>query len=262
MSKRFTLIELLVAIAIIGILASLLAPSLKSAREAGKRTVCVNNNKQMALAFVLFGDNNDDTFPAHIGAYNYSWDDYLGVGSYDGRNLSEATAKLTYVTNPDEASILYHCPTASYNLGTASNGAQLSRQYVDSNGYYSITYGANGGGMIGTRGDPSNPESGLGCRYVNEGPYGAGWGAKISSIAHSSETILMAEYVYPTKRLGWAGGRAVTWKSLSANLAVPQYHSRHNKSMFSVMAFTDGHAKFINVLSTYNTADDNMWDRE
>ncbi|MCM8534783.1 MAG: type II secretion system GspH family protein [Lentisphaeraceae bacterium] len=59
--KKFTLIELLVVVAIIGILSSLLLPSLSNAREKTKTAVCLNNQKQVSLAINMYAA--EDTLP-------------------------------------------------------------------------------------------------------------------------------------------------------------------------------------------------------
>jgi len=59
-AKGFTLIELLVVIAIIAVLMAVLMPSLHRAREQGQRAACLNNLKQLAVAWILYADDNDD----------------------------------------------------------------------------------------------------------------------------------------------------------------------------------------------------------
>jgi len=69
MDKRraFTLIELLVVIAIIAVLMAILMPTLQRAREQGKRAVCLNNVKQLTLAWILYADDNDDKIVNGMG---------------------------------------------------------------------------------------------------------------------------------------------------------------------------------------------------
>ena len=68
--KAFTLIELLVVIAIIAILAAILFPVFAQAKKAAKKAASAQNNRQMALAGLMYAGDYDDSLCVMING-NY-----------------------------------------------------------------------------------------------------------------------------------------------------------------------------------------------
>ena len=110
--RGFTLIELLVVIAIIAVLIALLLPAVQAAREAARRTQCVNNMKQIGLALMNYESANG-VFPAsYLGNPNLSGTAYGITYPDDGWNGWPGFGWGTMILSYIEQSPLY----ASFNI--------------------------------------------------------------------------------------------------------------------------------------------------
>ena len=122
--KGFTLIELLVVIAIIAILAAILFPVFAAARDKARQTVCLNNEKQIVTAIIMYAQDYDERWIDYCPHYNET-----GGGSCpsplaalkDRNSVNTDYYLKPYVKSDD----VFYCPTIHKGLsgipGAANN---------------------------------------------------------------------------------------------------------------------------------------------
>ena len=198
----FTLIELLVVIAIIGVLVALLLPAVQKVREAANRTQCLNNLKQLGLAFHQYHDANG-AFPKGcqwsggagssprltFSIYLYPYLEQAPI--YGAFNFHPADSPWPWESSANNPALVgavvktWVCPSDA-GASTVGNGGKdtAGRPFTWMTGNYLAVF-------PGT--DNADALAMVGSQPTALGP---NFGARFAQIADgTSNTLLLAEYV-------------------------------------------------------------------
>lgn len=143
MRARFTLIELLVVLAIIGVLASLLLPSLSKARSKAKIAVELSNRSQLGVASFAYGKENNGHFPyrkntSFLHSLKYNGQDnlnislvekYIGLGAEIRERIMFCDSTLWDIRNP-----YLHNEYTNNHTQNAANYCTLNYYNIPKNG--------------------------------------------------------------------------------------------------------------------------------
>jgi len=221
----FTLIELLVVVAIIGILAAILLPTLNQAREKARGAVCKSNLRQLNLAFMVYTQDNEGYFPpsyyADVG-WNWidGWDFYT-----EWANPSATRGGIMSSYCPDGK--VWQCPSFEVNYSDRPyTGYAYNSSYIGIAPFEKIILGRKSAKFVHIL---NTPQTILVCDS-------ALWST------FSSETI-GNNYLRAPGDLSYFG---------------PNIHFRH--SGFANVAFCDGHVEATNKKCNVSANDDSLGD--
>ena len=277
----FTLIELLVVIAIIAVLIALLLPAVQAAREAARRAQCVNNLKQIGLAFANYESTNQ-VFPlgamtAVNSAANSGWNVQTGNNGVSwvaltlpyleqGTVYSSINFQVHILDGPAQPDFATAWYTRIAVLQCPSDGDQQGFR-ADAN--------SNGGGLgqYAVTAAPL-PPGGTGARMVPVSNYLVSFGDNYCIGALTPGATFPTETPYSLwpnppglARIGWPGYQG-TFADINANLP-PTGAPGSLRGMFdattnqvvSVASITDGTSNTISAGESLpaQRADNNVW---
>lgn len=241
--RFFTLIELLVVVAIIGILMSLLLPSLSKARLAAKRAVCASNLKQIFTGETNYISSNDGQItPATIKSAGIwlSYDDLLA--DYMGREMTVSQKNTLNLEKDNEAdAAIGHEVLVCPNDDTPRDDNRFPRSYAG----------------IGKHHD-QNASPGSDAY----GPMRNNWSMQASRIIDASGTLAFTERHDNNGMVGNVIRAGLLRAGLLIDGMEPEWAAPHGKYLKYNFIYWDGHIleqKISETCSSYGTPSGKAW---
>lgn len=212
----FTLIELLVVVAIIALLLAVIAPALRKAKESARKTVCTSNVRQLAMAFGLYEEANDQKFPS--ASTPGASDDQNSIFTYSkwggNRGMEQGYGSPDRLLNPyvgvngnleystaDASLGVYLCPSDRGGYGGAWGNAGGKDRLPTLHYWLGYSYNYNSDGLsssakLGLWGKRvSNIRAPFSVILVSDG--------SMASFAYGSDPCFQYRYWHHGKELGW-----------------------------------------------------------
>jgi prepilin-type N-terminal cleavage/methylation domain-containing protein len=249
--KGFTLIELLVVIAIIAILAAILFPVFAQAREAARKSACLQNLKQLGTAMMMYGQDYDEILPPPYINSAVPW-------TVQGPNPEPINASafgwgdliMPYIKNVG----IFQCPSNPVKalLRTDITPNRLIRTTVGS-----TTQDAAGGLTIPTTTAYGATVAAWDYNYgINEfrdvgfeGPFAFGY-RTFTSIPSPSSTAMVVEGRGSSPYTVWGSGGSRNAAAVDAQVDGRRHASKQalqKPENAATIVFCDGHTKFTNL---------------
>jgi len=281
----FTLVELLVVIGIISVLIGILLPALNKARESARQAKCLNNMRQIAVAAIMFANENGGWMPGRAGDGMVPYNPQSGKNPFSGtidiaspgdwiawqRKIDPVTGaastgadqNITYSglarymsvkakshTTPQEANSV---ADRLEEVFTCPSDNTFSRPADDPAKAYRYSYSMND---LYTN-PVQTPIAPPGVTYAKGQRFGSVFTGKLSSIRNSSERVLLVCEDEQTIDDGVFKPTADAWDNGFVNAVASRHEAKFKKSKTSAfdagktqnargnVGFCDGHGEFM-----------------